>query len=491
MFKQQKITDTQNFFEKISQREGRGVYFYRINGFNSTIADFIEKYYEAARLRGVVIEGRIPNPTEQNLSYYSETMGMAFQMSEAFLNSSLKKWLPRMNDLQRENVAAAMQDFFASMKAAGKTEGMLKNAYIKFMCWLYYKFERIVNLLGEEQIPKILYEGDISYYELMLMSILCHAGCDIVLLQYHGDAQYKKTDPQDQYSAALTLPGMQAFPEDYSLAGLRRAQRSRMEAERSRRTGAQIQSAAGSRPQAQRINTVRPQAQHSIAAGSRPQAQRINVVRPQVQSAANVWIEGDILQDMRREAQERGTDPKFYYNVYCQINGAWDKLTYVNDLYQFYQALKGKGRRIVVTDGALMPPTPEEIQRVTRKNYRSTEEMLMGLSANLQYPANQELQRILVTAFLDVMQEEAKMPGENQNKLTNKAVYLICWLRRYMPGLFQSWRMPQIACFIRMGGCQNRSEVLFMKMLAKLPVDVLILESHITISLDAENVGCA
>ena len=74
-----------------------------------------------------------------------------------------------------------MYDFFASMQRAGKTEGMLKNAYIKFMCWLYYKFERIVNLLGENSVPKILYEGDISHSELMLLSILCHAGCDIVL----------------------------------------------------------------------------------------------------------------------------------------------------------------------------------------------------------------------------------------------------------------------------------------------------------------------
>ena len=31
---------------------------------------------------------------------------------------------------------------------------MLKNAYIKFMCWLYYKFERIVNLLGENSRPE-------------------------------------------------------------------------------------------------------------------------------------------------------------------------------------------------------------------------------------------------------------------------------------------------------------------------------------------------
>ena len=52
---------------------------------------------------------------------------------------------------------------------------MLKNAYIKFMCWLYYKFERIVNMLGESKIPKILYEGDISNYELLLVSVLSNA----------------------------------------------------------------------------------------------------------------------------------------------------------------------------------------------------------------------------------------------------------------------------------------------------------------------------
>ena len=56
------------------------------------------------------------------------------------------------------------------MRRNGKTENMLKNAYIKFMCWLYYKFERIVNQLGENELPKILYEGDISNYELMLIT---------------------------------------------------------------------------------------------------------------------------------------------------------------------------------------------------------------------------------------------------------------------------------------------------------------------------------
>ena len=127
-------------------------------------------------------------------------MGMNFQMSMEFISTSLKKWLPRMNDFQRQNVSASIYDSLDTMRKAGKTENMLKNAYIKFLCWLYYKFERIVNQLGENNIPKILYEGNVSNYELMLISILSNAGCDVVMLQYQGDLGYLKVDPNSVLS---------------------------------------------------------------------------------------------------------------------------------------------------------------------------------------------------------------------------------------------------------------------------------------------------
>ena len=41
-----------------------------------------------------------------------------------------------MNDLQRQNVADSIYDSLDSMRRNGKTENMLKNAYIKF-CLLY------------------------------------------------------------------------------------------------------------------------------------------------------------------------------------------------------------------------------------------------------------------------------------------------------------------------------------------------------------------
>lgn len=144
----------EDFFTELPQRSPKGVYFYRINGYHQTVHELIKKYYDAARKAGVVIEGRIPNPDNKNLAYFDEMMGSDFRSDKTFLSQKLKKWLPRMNQYQNDAVAGAMADTLSELKNEGKNENMLKNAYIKFMCWLYYKFERIVSQLGNPQVPK-------------------------------------------------------------------------------------------------------------------------------------------------------------------------------------------------------------------------------------------------------------------------------------------------------------------------------------------------
>ena len=94
---------------------------------------------------------------------------------------------------------------------------------------------------------------------------------------------------------------------------------------------------------------------------------------------------------------------------------------------------------------------------------------------NIQYTGNVELQRILHKTFVDVILAESRREGENLNRLTNRAVYLICWLRRYMSKLFAGWKPSDIGCFIYMGGCRDDKEALFMSFLGRLPLDVLIL----------------
>lgn len=433
MFEHKTLGNIDDYFVPLSKRPQKNVYFYRINGYSPTIKDFLMKYYENARASGVVIEGRIPNPTEGNLNYYSEMMGMDFQMSEAFITASLKKWLPRMNDYQRKNVAVSIYDTLDDMRKKGKNQNILKNAYIKFMCWLYYKFERIVNQLGEDRIPKILYEGDVSNYELKLFCVLSKAGCDIILLQYKGDKNYLDLDAKSEYSEELKLSGMSAFPSDFSIDALRKAKEAQVKVE------------------------------------------RLYGTKPQLTPCTNAWIEGKGLLDIKKAPAVRGSDSNFFYNCFCRIHGVEDKLTYLNELYQFYLEIKNSKRRYVILEREIPKPTPEEIASIRRGNYASVEQMLSFLSQNIRLSSNVELQGLQVKAFIDVLLEESEKLNKNVNRLMNKAVYLLCWLKRYQSDLFSGWKYPEIGCLIYLGGCKDENEALFLRFLAKLPLDILIL----------------
>ena len=215
MLEHKKIQNLSDFFTELGKRREKGVYFYRINGYSEEIGKFLYDYYDAARKCGVIIEGKIPNPTEGNLAYYYEMMGNDFQLGMGFIMCSLKKWLPRMNRSQNENVAASIYDSLEELRRSGKTENMLRNAYIKFMCWLYYKFEQIVNQLGQERLPKILYVGSVSNYELLLLGVLSNAGCDVVLVQPSGDESYLKLDPQSQKSDRYEGENFGEIPADF------------------------------------------------------------------------------------------------------------------------------------------------------------------------------------------------------------------------------------------------------------------------------------
>lgn len=437
MLRRTSIEKLDDYFIDLGKRKNKGIYFYRINGYNRQIHEFIQRYYETARLSGVIIEGKLQNPDTNNLAYYNEIMGNDFQMSMGFMMSSLKKWLPRMNDSQRENVAGSIYDTLMGLKRAGKNDNMLKNAYIKFMCWLYYKFERIVNHLGDEKLPKILYEGTISTYELLLMNVLAIAGCDIVLLQYQGDAAYQKIDPDSTKSIDLKLPGMNTFPTSFSLKQIR----------------ADIQETQNS--------------------------ERLYGPKPQFSNCTNAWITGKVFEDVRKDTLSRGEKPNFFYNCYCRIMGVEDRLTYQNDLFQLQLELKNRKRHVVIVNNTIDPPTIEEINEIHRKIYQNVNQLIIDLATNIRYSASQELQRIMHKAFVDIILEESKQPNMNMNRLTGKAVYVLCWLKRYQQRLFNNWKPPEVACFFFMGGCRNENEALFCKLLARLPVDVLIFNPNL------------
>lgn len=433
MFQLGRIEKLHDYFSACSRRREQAVFFYRVAGYSGEVAAFLTQYDQAARTNGVVIEGRIPNPDPKQLDYLAEMMGSDFQLDAGFLTQKLTRWLPRLTGVQREAVVTAMTATLQDLQAHGKNENMLRNAYIKYMCWLYYKFERILGRLGGDELPKILYDGTVSSYELQLLVILARAGADIVLLERAGDAGYLRCDPTSQYAQLYQAPGLTPFPADFSLRQLR--EQGRQQAERQKLYGA--------------------------PAGIAP--------------CTNAWMKAPDVKEILTAVRARGDDPKLFYNAFVVQYGVEDKLLFPSDMVAFYQQLKREGRKVCLENGRLPPPTPEEIAAVRRRNHQTAEQLAADLAANLQSPNNQQLQTLMRQAFLDVVLEEDKAVGGNLNRLLNKAVYLVAWMKRYQKDLFQNWQAPEVGVFILFGACSGDNEALFLRLLAKLPVDVLVL----------------
>lgn len=585
-FKHMKIQSLDDFFVPLSGRSEKGIYFYRFNKTSDKIDEFIYKYYNAVRKSGVVIDGKIGNPTESNLSYYQEIMGRDFQMSMGFISDALKKWLPRMRSIQRENIAGAIYDVLDGLRRSGKNENMLKNAYIKFMCWLYYKFEGVVEQMNGENIPKIFFVGDIVGYEFMLINILADAGCDVVFVQPHGDVSYLKVDENLEKSfeyvgenGAAEQNMVREFAADFSIKSMLenhdfKAQRENGQGTIKLQSGGQetkshgtggsqvdvqnIQRQESGIPQAEEKSTKSLQNKKNLNIKVQStEADNINSMadrggsQPKIsykvstRNCTNVWIEGNGLDDFLQPAgvrkdrfrklyeNERRTEKvnnvenvqnlhnirntekvnnienaqnlhnirniennlgngmfsadnaqgygadkdKIFLNCYVRINGVWDKLTYENELYQFYLSLKAMKRNVVVISELIPKPDVDEIAKIRRGNYRDVFQLVKGLELNINFTENPIVSEFLINSFEDTVYGEADRlgTGANINKILNKAVYLLCFINRYQTQLFKNFSYDNIPCFIYMGGCNDENEAMFMHFLARTPIDVLIL----------------
>ena len=426
-----KINDLKDFFVPLPQRQGKCVYFYRINGYNDAVGDFIGRYFTEASRCGTVIDGGIPNPDQKNLLYYNEMLGQAFRKDLYFISSSLKNWLPRLTPDQNRTVTQALHDSLMKLEAEGKNENMQKNAYIKFMCWLYYRFEPVVSKIGGSSVPKILYEGSVTKYELMMLSALCGCGCDIVMLGVKGDEAYRKSDPSAMYSDELSLPGLSAFPQGYGIAYIRNA--SKEKAALSRLYGST------------NIKNI----------------------------GTNTWTEGKKpFEAVLTPAKDRGSG---ILNCFYLVGGTEDKVSYAAKLYELRMSLLGQGRGIYIVSGSMPVPDNTQIQRIKRVNYTSFEQMISGLTANISYITDRELRALIIKAFTEILRDE-KSRDDNLNRLSSTAVYILCWLKEVFPELYKGYKNGDVGCFIFLGNKCTKNEQLFYRFLSLTPTDVLLLD---------------
>ncbi len=448
-------------FLPISARQQKGVFFLRVTQCSDEIVQWIWKFHEAARTRGVILENQISNLDERQLGYYMETMGPAFQSDTGFIRRALQKWMPRMPEGVRAEFAECLSDQLQQLRRQGKSEGIQKNVYVKLMGWLYYKFERLIPFLGSDDAPKVLYEGNnITGHELILLRIFMAMGADIVLLETRSDDAYRKLDGVSAYSQVLSVAGGKSFSSDFSLKSLRKTRTSPL------RPVSVTPRSVSTPPRL----VERPVQNH---AGSQKLDVENRLTAPSKEPCTNAWMQKADWQEILMAPVMRGSEPTLFYNAFIRVSGAQDKLTYVNELYQFYQNLQANRRRVCILDGALPIPFPEEIQKIRRRNYRNVEEMTLDLVGNIPAAASVELQRTMQRAFVRTI-KQMRSHEDSLNRLTTAAVYLLCWIQRYQERIFRGWREGDVPCIIRMGGCETEREAFYMLYLSQLPADVII-----------------
>ena len=429
MLLHQKIKGLEDFFKRQSERKPKGVYFYRVNSYDETILEFIRKYYELAKREGAIIDKNIENPTADNIAYFNEIIGDKYVHGPGFMAEALKKWLPRIKDYQRASIADGIYDTLEVLRRQGKNIDILKNNFIRIMCWLYYNFYNIMEKLGNDDVPKIIFWGNVNFSELSTLKILSNAGADIILVQPGGDSKYMAIDPKSEYSIDLGM-GSESFPAGFDLQWLLK----QYEEDKSKKL---------------------------------LYSNKSNAV-----ANTNAWLSGDLFEDLKNT--RRGENTRFFYNMFARINGCDNRNTYVNNLYLLYQDLKKANRSIKVINNKITNPSVDEISKIKRGNYANENQLITDLKKNINLKSNTFVD-VARDAFVDTMIETGKLMNMDLNKMMNKGIYILCWFQRYIPDLLGNTDIHSPApILIYFGNVETDTESLFLNMAAKLPIDVII-----------------
>lgn len=431
MVEKVKFNNIEDYLKKYNERNIKGVYFYRLISWSPKIEKFLIAYLKEIEVSGIFIKERIKNPEQEKTAFFIEKMGTSFKMEQIFFKDMLKKWLPNLNEKQQLLIADSLFKILRDLENEGKNINILKNIYIKFMCWFYYKFQFIFKYLGSEVIPKVLFEGYTNDHELRMLNILSKSGCDILLLQYNGDDEYLKIDKNSKFSNIVPNIENQKFPLDFSVMKLK-----------------------------------------TLINENNKKEKEFKTEQPKGIMSTNTWISSNVFDDSLKEKKQRGTNESFYYNMFVKIYGTEDKNNMMNILLKWKLKLESNKRNIVLIEERIKNPDSIEVEKIIKNNIKDRKEFIKSISNNISLKESPELEKLLKKSFIEIMNE---FESERIQKLYNTSIIILCWLNRYISKLFPLYKLDSYPIFIYYGCCQNENEEIFLKILSRIPVDVFLI----------------
>lgn len=452
------------------------VYFYRIETRNDIIDNFLIKYKSMSKKTMSNITEHLLNPNPKTINKYQQILGNDFYFNSSFISINVKKWIPGF--VKSNELADTIYKTLLEVKQSGKNDNAIKNLYIKLMCWLDTYFKMTISACNKE-IPKILFEIYPTEHELIILDILSKIGCDIVLLLREGDAEYLKIDKFSKKSILYHATNEVQLTPSYVIP-----------VQAVNKSNTVLRNTTTQKT----VSNFTQRSQNIVQMPQNNMSNKIdnsfNVISKSPECkyiiCTNAWLNDTSFNFIETNISLRGNEANYIYNVFIQYNGIWDN-NYLNDLYQFYSKVSKANRPLLIIDSNIQSPKNEEIAVIPRKQYNNLDQLIDDFSIYINNKYSKDLSSIIIKAFRDIIVEESKSKDITINKISNKAIMLLCWLFRYKDLLFKNWIYPNVSCVIYLGGCKNNNEALFMRFLSKLPVDVILLNPDLNNNYIIEN----
>lgn len=418
---QTSITDMNDFFLEKSKRNNNVSYAAVINTYNHQIHKFLLSYYGAAIHSGAVIENKLENPTNEQIAYMTETIGSDFNVSSAFISSKLTRWIQTLSQTQANILSESMYSLLIDLRNMGKNDSVLKNAYIKFMCWLYYRFQSVLTQIGRDTIPKIIYEGTITNYELYMLEMLLRCGCDILILDYGAQDKVKS---ESMFPKSISVENANAFPTDFSIQQLKK-------------------------------ETI-----------SQQKLQNICGPDSTYKAYKNGWLDDINMNEITKT--NRAAD-NMICSSFIKFNGVEDRNAYLSQLYKLYDAIKDANRNITIVEHGIPQPTPDEINSIKRSNCSSITDIMAFISANLRLQ-DAELMKYAKHKFCGYL-TALNASDDMLHKTEQSVVKMLAVFNRYA-NLF-SMKTPG-CIFVLETSPLSKPDYEFLEFLSDFPIDIVI-----------------
>lgn len=427
MAEQVRLKDMEEYFRPFDKRSSNGVFFCRMVGYDETSILFLSRYYFHCKQLGIYLKEALKNPSEEEVSSFIRTVEVGFNCCYDYMRHVVTRWMNDLNPSQKQLLWDALWQEISLLKNEGSGESILKNAVVKYLCWAKKIFSGLLGKLPFTSAPKILYEGDISKYELGMLRILSTLGCDVLIVNFAGEGSYKKADASLRYSQAIYYP--QAGTPEVHFTQIDWAQEEKR------------------------------------------QAVKQELAQLEDCTVTNQWLGENLWEDCMKPAEQRGHTPGKLYNLFVELQGVEEAELYLNELFQLRQKLSQKERPYVLVEKFIENPSMEEVEKIKLPVCQSSEELILALIEAFQVSGTHLQNQLGKKAFLEILNKEK---SANLGKLKNIGVCLLCWIQRYQKELFSN-RGTQVPLFLLYGCCEGQNESRFLNLLAAMGVDVLVL----------------